>query len=403
MLPKTTIEQRSRFYEDVESLLSPGFLTHPVTVAGVRLQLRSLSPGDLFMLRARATGTADKEWRIWALATSIWMIDGQVTLGADSTVPLIAKYLRSLPASALATVFSVLLGLFARSHRAVQAMLAYNYESESRYKWASMGRGTAQFFGVPGAERLGLNTVQQMWLAFNQYEDQRAISDQNWEAAKLVASTNAPKAVKKLDEKDHQRHLDEQERRLKALDIFYYSRLGLVDEKGARQAAGLVHRISGPKSVEDLEDEMKRWVTGDADLHDTVVSEYKNRIRLQKEYDAADLAARQHALRTERARLDAEALEGDYKPQPLLALSAAQLQQMLQGRGGAGGRTTFIPTAPHADRLYSKYLAEGSVTAGDLQVQGDKVLDPGANPEVDARTLNELIKGRSPTFGSGGE
>jgi len=330
------------------------------------------------------------------------MIDGQVILGADA-VPLVAKYLRSLPPSALTAVFSILLGLFARSHRAVQATMVYNYEAESRYKWVSMGKGTGQFFGVPGAEKLGLNMVQQMWVAFNQYEDQRNITDQHWEAAKLVASTNAPKAVKKLDERDNQRHLDEQERRRKAADIFYYSRLGVVDEKGAAQAAGLTQRISGPKSVEDLEEEMKRWVTGDADLHDQVVTDYKNRIRLQKERDAADLAARQQALRDERARLDAEAMEGEFQPQPLLALTAVQLQQMLQGRDGPGGRTTFIPKAPHADRLYTKYLAEGSVVTGDLQVQGGKVLDPGANAEVDARTLNELIKGRNPTFGPGGE
>lgn len=62
---------------------------------------------------------------------------------------------------------------------------------------------------------------------------------------------------------------------------------------------------------------------------------------------------------------------------------------------------TFIPSAPHADRLYQKYLAEGAVTEGNLQVAGNKVRDPEANPEADRRTLNDLIRGRHPTFKAG--
>lgn len=402
-LPKTTLEQRSRFYTDVEALLSPGFLTHQVVVAGVRLQLRSLAPGDLFMLRARAEGASNKDWRVWMLASSIWLVDGMSVLGTDSAVPMLARYLRQLPDRAVTAMFSVLLGLFARSQQSVSAVLVYCYEVESRYKWATFGKeGGNRSSGVEGADKLGLNTVQQIWLAFNQYEDQKAVADQQWEGFKLVASSNSPKALKKLDEKDRQRARDEQERRERALDTFYYGRLGLVDARGVVQTDGLSHRLSGPKSVEDLEEEMRRWVTGDVDLHDKVVEEYKARIRSKREEEKADQVARRIAIQMERNRLDAEAAEGEFKPQPLLALSGEQLQQMLQGRGTFGrSGTTYIPTAPSADRLYNKYVADGAVTPGQLQVAGTKVIDPQADPAADTRTLNQLIKGRNPTFGEG--
>ena len=403
ILPKTTIEQRSTFYHDVEALLSPGFLTHAVTVAGVRFQLRSLSTGDLFMLRARTEGASSREWRVWMVASSIWMVDGQSVLGQDSAVPFLAKYLRGMPPNTLNILFSVLLGLFSRVQKAVNTVVAFSYEAESRYKWATYGKAhTTLGSGVAGSERLGLNTVQQIWVAFNQHEDQRILDDQQWDGFKLVASSNAPKALQKLDEADQRRRKEEKERREAFADTTYYTRLGLLDpEKADGTTLGSSHRMQS-KSVEDLEDEMRRWVTGDADIHDQVVAEYKANIRAQREQEKAEQAARRAALQAERERQEQEALSTGFRPQPLMALTGSQLQQMLQGRGSFGrSGTTFIPSAPHGDRLYDKYVAEGAVVPGNLKVQGDKVLDPQANPEADARTLNQLLKGRNPAFGSG--
>lgn len=402
ILPKTTYAQRVRFYEDVEALLSPGFLTHAVTVAGITLQIRSLSPGDLFMLRSRAHGTSDMEWRVWALATSVWMVDGVCILGEDSTVPLVARTLRYLPDPAVTRLFWVLLGLFSRVQKATDAVVPYSYEQDSRYRWVAFNRKVA-YSGVPGADRLGLNRVQQMWVAFNQYEDLKTEMDHNWETAKLVASGNSPKGIRKLDDRDRQRAQEVQERRQKILDTFYYSKFGIVDPKGESQVEGVSHRLS-VKSVEDLEDEMRRWVTGDADLHDRVVEDYKTRIRNQFEQEKANRAARQLALQMERDRIEVAAQQEGFRPQPLLALTADQLQRMLHDRGGFGRQgVTYIPAAPNADRLYQKYLAEGAVTTGDLQVSGQNVVDPNADSDVDTRTLNQLIKGRNPAFGGGRE
>lgn len=402
MLPKTTAEQRSRFYEDVETLLSPGFLTHPVIVAGVRLQIRSLSSGDLFLLRARTEGTNPRDWRVWAVASSIWMIDGRLVLGQDEAVPFLRDYVHQMPNTMLGILFSTLLGLWVRVGDAIEDIEAFNYEPISRYKWKSINKRLLDS-GVPGADKLGLNTVQRIWMAFNEMEDSRRSDETSWEGAKLVASSNSPKAVAKIDEKDHQRRRDELEMRQRRLDQFFYEKIRVLKPAGdeGAKAANSSHRLSA-KSVEDLEDEMRRWVTGDADVHDQVVEDYKDRIRVQHAKEKADLAARHAALAVERDRLAREALENDFQPQPLLALSGAQLQQMLQGKGTFGrSGTTFIPKAPQADRLYDKYLAEGAVTKGPLQVDGDKVLDPEANPEVDGRTLNQLIKGRKPAFGAG--
>ena len=403
LLPKTTIAQRGRFYEDVETLLSPGFLTHQVVVSGVKLQIRSLSSGDLFLLRARTEGGTSRQWREWAVASAIWMIDGRVLLGQDDAIPFLMQYVQQLPSNVLNILFSTLLGLWVRVGDAIETIEVFNYEVGSRYKWKSIHKHI-QDSGVPGAECLGLNTVQRIWMAFNEMEDSRRSDDTAWESAKLVASSNSPKAVAKMDEKDRQRRQAELDLRQKRMDQFFYEKIKVLLPADQTGSEGPTHRIQGTKSVEDLEEEMRRWVTGDADFHDAIVDAWKNQVRAKQAQDKADLEARRQVLQAERERLYAEAEESDFHPQPLLALTAAQLQHMLQNRGDYHRPgVSFVPTTQQHDRVYNKYLTEGAVQGGALQVQGNKVLDPNADPEVDARTLNQLISERKPTLGSGTE
>lgn len=403
LLPKTTPEQRSRFYEDVESLLSPGFLTHLVTVAGVRLHLRSLGTGDLFLLRSRTAGATAREWRVWTVASAIWMINGRVILGQDDYVPFLAEYVSRMPNTVLGVLFSTVLGLWTRVADAIDDTEPFNYELGSRYKWKSFGSQIPSP-GVSGAERLGLNTVQRIWTAFNEMEDSRRSDETAWEGFKLVASANAPKAVGKIDQKDSQRRKEEVELRERKLDDFYYIKIGVL-KKGEGGAPTTLSSFRGhTKSVEDLEEEMRRWVSGDADHHDKVVEDYKNNIRLKREQDQQQMEAHRKALEEARAEQERAALESGFRPQPLITLTGEQLQRMLQERGGGLSRpgVAFIPKAPEAGRLYDKFVAEGVVQPGQLQVVDGKIVAPDANPEADMRTLNSMVRSRNPTFGSKG-
>jgi len=400
MLPRTTVEQRSRFYDDVEGLLSPGFLTHTVVVGGVRLHMRSLGAGDLFMLKARTEGTYSHEWRVWSVATSIWMIDGRTVLGQDEVIPFLAAYLRRLPKPVVDILFSLLLGLWVRVGDAVEATEVFCFETGSRYKWKTTGGGGLRHSGVPGADKLGLNATQRIWVAFNEMEDTKRAEETAWEGFKLVASSNAPKAITKMDKRDTQRRQEEVEGRQKRLDLHYYVQLGVVDAKGdVKDTDGSMHRIQGAKTVEDIEEEMRRWVTDDQDLHDSVVADYKDRIRVKYAQEKQERESRRLALQRKREEMGWET--GRFRPQPLIALTAEQLHETLAARGPGMPGVAWIPKAPNADRLFDRYVGEEGTGTGQLEVIDGKVVDPGANPTMDERTLNELIKGRNPTFGSG--
>ena len=108
-------ERRRPIYTDVEALLSPGFLSHSMAVSGVSLAMRSLSPGDAFLLRHRVgTKHTDREWRDWVLASSIWMVDGQPLLEDPHATHRVYRSIRALPRRVSDILFSVFTGLFNR-------------------------------------------------------------------------------------------------------------------------------------------------------------------------------------------------------------------------------------------------------------------------------------------------
>ena len=222
LFPRTTSEQREPLYADIEALLLPGFLSHPVVVHGTPLCLRTLGPGDIFALKARMTAP-DADWRVWTSASAIWMIDGINLLDEPGATPRIAGIIRGLPRSTQEILFTISVGLFTRQNKASRGMESFCYEDQSRFRWRSLGGAPiVTQAGIPGVERIGTNHVQRMWSAFNAFEDQREQSDSMWEGFKLSASAMAPKGIQKIDAKDKERRRKEKDRRQTVQDYFYY-------------------------------------------------------------------------------------------------------------------------------------------------------------------------------------
>lgn len=396
-LPHSTVEQREHLYGDVESLISPGFLSNIVTIGSSRLVLRSLGPGDLFMLQMRA-GLHATEWKLWSVASSIWMVDGHCVLGQDWVVPRMVRWLKAMPPITLNILFSQVLGLFARIRASMRALEAYMFENTSRYSWKTIGPDPRLNSGVPGAEKLGLNSIQRMWVAYNEMEDRRIHQEGLWEGFKLTAMGTAPKGVKKLDEADTRKREEEETRRQAILDRFYYWKAGVIPETVFEQGRMVGSMVNGAKSVDDLETEMKQWVSGERDDHDLIVAQYKQKISNRMKDEEA---ARMQRLRDLEAKREELMEEQETLPTQLVAYTPDQLQRVLAERGHGGSGARFIGPERNDQRfLYDRYLKAEETTSG-LQVVNGRIVHPNADPETDARTLNQLIKGRKVQMGEG--
>ena len=401
MLPKTTPEQRVQFYKDIEDLISPGFLTHPVEIGGVVFNLRSLNPGDLFMIRARVGDKYNLRWQTWVIASSIWMFNGYNLMGEKNVAPRMFQMVERMPLVAHQLLFSLVLGLFARLDRAAEGLEAYMYEPKSRGLWGMLGKNQFQSsHGVWGAEVLGFNHIQRIWRAFNEIEDERLISERQWGGFKLVASSNSPKGVKKIDQADMKSRQEEDSRRQTVMDRYYYYRIGLVDREGfikGQERDTIGAQITAPKTVEDLESEFTRWVSGEMDEHDRIVEAYKQGILAKRAQEEAEQAARLQRLREE-ALLRQEA---DLEPMPLVGYTAHQLEEMLSQKGsGPRGVRKIHDGEFETHRRYVDKFIDQNQQKGNLVVGPDgKVHDPRGDASLHIQSLQELVEKRQVELG----
>lgn len=385
-------------YRDVEDLLSPGFLSHTVRVARVKFAIRTLGPGDLFLLRHR-TGDEMADWQIWAVASAIWMVNGHCILDKPDVTPRIFEMLSVLPRRAQSVLFSIFSGLVNRQQKAEDAIEPYMYENLSRSKWRAAGGNPIHITkGIPGAERLGQNVIQQIWSVFNEVEDRRIAQDQMWDGFKLVASSNSPKGVQKIDERDTRLRREEDARRQSVMDRYYYFRKGLVNQEGLtqnpeRNVSGSY--VAGPKTVDQLEQEMKRWVAGELDDHDRIVEDYKQRI-LDRQ---AEVEAEREERRLRFAAETEKRLEASFEVTPMVGYTLEQMQMILSSRGEGLRNTRFVHDEQYAEAKSKTDRHIHRPVSGNLAVQGDKLVSPTANPQADIRTLQEMIMSRNVEVG----
>ena len=374
-------ELRRPFYGDVEALLCPGFLSHPYRIGAVECCLRSPSPGDFHILRARVgVRPTQRAWMEWSLSTCTWMVDGQMLLEDPRATTRIRQALRSLPSGALQTTFAIFTGLYNRVSSALSRLESYCYEHYSRGLWRMCGRenpGREDFSGIPGSSRLGQNYVQRLWVAYNLAEDARLEEQASWAAAKLVASAHAPKGVKKLNASDQRRHRTEEERRKNVQDQMYWAAVGRSDMAGRRTTKRAV-------SPTVLVEEMRRWVAGEMVDHDRVVEAQKQKIRERYE-------AEQRDRERKRRLLEAQQQIGVGGGRDLVGYSLDSLGQVTRGKPPGrrpGARKVF--EGPDAGALYRKNIAQAP-KAGVLRAGEEGVLIE-QKPSLDRRIRSRKVR-----------
>lgn len=387
VLPQTTPEQRVHLYEDVETLISVGFLSMSLSINGVALALRTLGPGDSFLLNARTKGDDSSKWKAWSIASSLWLIDGYNLLDESNATPHLVRTINALPDSSQDILFNLTLGLFNRLSKALEAVEVYCFENLSRYRWKTFGGHFPSLHsGIPGVDRLGTNNIQKIWTFFNEIEDSRMAELSQWEGFKLVASAQSPKGVKKID--DHDRTVREAEtaRRQALLDKFYYTSLGILTEEEDKLVQPSI--IMGSKSADDLADEMYRWVSGVDDWHDKIVNEYKRTVTDRFEQEKQERAERMNQLRERQDE------ESDL-PRNLVGYTPGQIENLLKGRpfGNLNVRRVSEGSQLTQESLYQRHLKGGGPDAGALQaVDGKLIVKEGNN-------LTQQVANRQVPFG----
>ena len=411
-LKETTPEQRRSYYNDLRELLNPGFLAHTVEVNGSTLVLRSLNPGDLFLLQHRVgISSRQKKWKNWTLAMGIWMVDGQILLGDHSATYRIYEMCEALPKTVRDDLFSIFTGLMTRMRDSMNKAEAFLYEEETRYLWKSEGPRLFDANAIPGIPKMGINSMQKLWAYYNTYEDMREDRDYWWAVAKFVVSAHAPKGVKRLNQSDEQSKNEEKKRRQRAQDFMYYEATGHKLDPRTKSLVGPISSLRSADTKEELEEEMRNWVAGNRDFHDDVVVTTKANIRRKHDHDDVE--------KIRRIREIQDAMAEDEVDEPsLMPLMGAAREQAMQRLKHKQPAKVFADDTHNS--AYDKYIKDDA-EVGALAVQGERLLvrNPGQIPHEDIleamknpdtkepppkRSLDEQVKARGkPTLGPQGD
>lgn len=380
------------------SLINPGFLSTSLRIGRLTLGLRSLSSNDIHLLR-HAAKEGGSDWPFYLAASSIWMIDGLCLLESHPYSFRVAyDAMKASHTELVRAIFSQALAFFNRMRVCNRVIEAFFYEDESRRLWNATNKGAilpTTYAGIPGVERLGLNSFQSAWIQWNRAEDDRENDDYSWSLTKVLVSVQSNKSAKKLDAKDKSRIENERTRRQQVMDRAFYTWKGVLDEEGrdVRDPRLTIHQ---PRTPQELAEEMRRWVAGEKDLHDLVVDDYVERIRremIQRE------AEKQRKLEEAKARaaLEEEVL-GVQKP-AVVAYTREQLSKLRPSATKPGAK--FIIEGDPVSHTFDRYLREDP-NSGTLAVEGGRIIaykNPVTTPEESERpSLNDLIANRKPTF-----
>ena len=376
---------RSQMYEDVRQLLRPGFLSHPVKINGCPVVLRTLTQDDLFLLRHRAGENYGKDWQNWVIATSIWMLEGQVTVGDPNIQYLIYERIKALPRMFREDLFSVFTALMNRTSKAMDNLEAFFYEDESRHLWISEGMSMLERPPFMGAPVLALNGIQKTWISYNRYEDKRGERKFWWGLSKFIVQPHAPKGITKLNNSEKKEEELEKKRRQRVMDLAYWRFRGVISDAEEQRTKVLKDpgEVVAAETVEDLQQEMANWVAGKKDPHDKVIDFVKAKIkgdvesRRQSEEDR--IAAIQNQLEEE--ELDEPAF------MPLMGEAAEAIKRRLSGPKAPP--RVYAGQAAH-NSAYEKYIRHNP-DVGALVVDEKGYVQNAVAPKATPEELLEML------------
>jgi hypothetical protein len=390
-LPSTTEKQREPIYEDVRQLISPGFLVHYATVNGVRIALRSLNRSDTELLRHRlgGAGVSDSIAKNWTIASSVWMIDGQIILGDEGTLYRVYQMVSNLPTRARDDLYAITQQILKKLNNAVNKIEAYLYESESRYLWKSVGLDLVRNSAYGRSAFVGSNSIQGLWVFYNQQEDDREYQQSEWSRARFLTSPHAPKAIKKIAADADKTNKDVEVRRQGVMDRTYYEATGAIPRQGSNKPRHDDNLPGSPwqgirraETREELAEDMRRWVLGIKDDHDNVVDGIKARIKQDVEERRRLAQERSEAVRK---ALEAEGVSGG-QLQPLTGQAAKEFMERVSSRIPGAKK---VVEGEGYNRAYEKYIAHNP-EIGNLKVDESGQVVPGV--EIDEKTAEEMLE-----------
>jgi hypothetical protein len=353
-------------------------------MGGVTVIFRTLFPSEIQDLFLRASNDEGIAWKRQHIAHSIHMVNGfaiEPQYGGNQAYYLHREWLHDLRQEHLDVLYAYITGLRYRMDRALKIVDAYCHESYSRSMW--------RMLRVPQGDQ---NTVQRLWVAFNESEDRYESDLRQWGHTRSIVGSMSSKGAKSLleaEKKWGQKRKDRAQRLIEdAVNMIISG--DRADQKPVTVMIGgktyEVPKVHASQTVAEMEDEMMRAMRGEQDYHDLIVSQYKEHHRKRVEDVRKERQSKMEALwgDTEEGLWGETHLVG-YTPEQLADLNPALL--------ASKPNTKQTRASPEQER-FTQYL-DSEVRAGWIGPRGVPEAAPKNDNDEDA-SLQDKISRRAP-------
>lgn len=250
------------YYASVRSLIVDGGLFRSFTSKeyNLHLKLRNPTQKDIdWIFEYSPYDLGERE--IALISKCIYSINGRVLRGQDTLEELLLLVSKvSKPVSR--RLILCLNTLIKESQSAFDYLEAFSYESESQSVWLSWQAKSDLNISFLD----DLSDIQAHWVVWNQIEDERKKVRVDWEQALLVTSAMNSKGAKSIRES-----WESEDKKIENYreDLKKNARKGKMDDADVRKVK------NKKNNFQDLQEEYKRWLSGEEDEHDRIVREYK--------------------------------------------------------------------------------------------------------------------------------
>ena len=318
-------DNRRFLYQDVEELITTGFLHQMVPLGGSVVVFRTMSAHNRsdFLMRASADGT---NWKRHHIAASVHMINGYRIDSGDMNAAyhIFKEWLENTRHEHVEVYHPYIIGLRNRLARAARIAHAFCNEPYSRTLWKNQG-----------APQRVQNVVQRMWTAYNRAEDRFDADLRQWAHTRSIVGSMSNKGAKEL--KKSTDRWEEQRKTHKQRAIEEAVNWIISGEREEQKPITVtvngqtfeVPKVHASQSVDEMQDELMRAVRGEKDYHDLMVEQYKeyHRARLEKARQEREAAWRKAQENAEARQISGRTTIVGYTPEQLAEINPDLLNQ----------------------------------------------------------------------------
>jgi len=260
-------------YSQVKKLVFDGFIPIKINFGKSNLVVKALNPSDFKYIDLISDSSSSKV-PLYFLHSLVFLDGSEITPIRKELHDEIHQFFNSLSNKTVDRVMQLLGYLQGYYTKCYENLEGYLYEKESRFKW-DIYKHKALNNLISGFN--DYNTAQEIWVSFNQREDEREMNENTFIHSKFIASAFiGSKEIKRIEQLEKNRWNEELKRRQNV-------RLRNKEDKIILSAPIL--------TSDDLVRELEKQIKGEMDIHDRIIKQHEEQIEKQAEERRLQLEA----------------------------------------------------------------------------------------------------------------